>query len=361
MKTNENEKRSTNTHNKVKALQNYHFSGIHASHIGAIKSCLDYYNIDSSISWLFGMTGHAFITVVDEQMMNPNVGLPEESFYKLAKNLGLQIEGYHKIISNDQFNSHQKKAWDKIRYAIDKNYPVFAKELDLGNETSLIYAYGNKGYYTHSWHEANGFHKGDGEIPWEMLGQNFCPCVECNERSLGPSTYLGELSKGGLLSVHWATKTKRVATERAFKEALQLVLQLNKKEEYMWGQKTYYSGIRAYDHWIDSVRKGTILGFNMGYYTDIWHESRHHAVMFLEEIQAQIKTPEVQKALQVYKSIKTAYKQLNDLFPWMQPKNKIEDPFRRKETVELLELIRDLEVKALKALKKLSLSFGDDN
>lgn len=344
----------------VKALDDYHFSGFHASHIGAIKSCLDYYNVDCSPSWVFGMTGHAFLMVVDEKMTDPNVGLPEEAFFTLAHNLGLDIQGFHTIASGGSFRQLQLEAWNLTRQAIDQGYPVFAKELDLGNETSIIYAYGDEGYFTHSWHGGTGHDGADNEIPWTMLGKNYCPCEVCREKPPGPSTavYAGARKddrEEGLISLHWAKLADPASGARAFKDALNLVLTFNQTNEYQWGNGVFYSGIRAYEHWIHVVQSGRISGFYMGYYADIWHESRHHAAMFLQEAQVRMEglAEEIARPLELYRSIKEAYKSLNELFPWMQPNSPIEDPFRRKEAVQLLTHIMELEKEALNALRQL--------
>ena len=42
--------------NKVQ-LENYKFSGIDASLVGAIKSVADYYQLPLTTSWIYGMTG----------------------------------------------------------------------------------------------------------------------------------------------------------------------------------------------------------------------------------------------------------------------------------------------------------------
>ncbi|MFD2611579.1 hypothetical protein [Paenibacillus gansuensis] len=53
-------------------LENYKFSGIDASLVGAIKSVADYYQIPLTTSWIYGMTGLSFLHVLDENLVEPN-------------------------------------------------------------------------------------------------------------------------------------------------------------------------------------------------------------------------------------------------------------------------------------------------
>jgi hypothetical protein len=343
---------------KLKTLDNYHFTGLHASHIGAIQSSLAYYDIKASASSVFGLTGHAFLMVVDSGMSNPNVGLPEEGLFQLAGNLGVRIDGVSRIVTGDELPALQAEAWDRIRGALDNGQPAFAKELGLGNETSVIYAYGQQGYFTYSWHGGDGHEGWEDEIPWTMLGRNYCPCSECRHRPPKPSTdlYLGMHTDGAFLSYHWVSRiSERKDMRRALREALEFTLQFNSQEKYTWGKGIFFTGTDAYDVWIDSVRTAAIHGFYMGYFVDVWQESRHHAAQFLREMQLTI--PELQtelgEAAATYVAISAVYRRLNDLFPWMQPRETITDPFRRKDAISLLTEAKELEKIAHGQLKKI--------
>ncbi len=45
----------------IKKLENLRWKKRLTSHLGCIKGCLDYLNLDVTDAWLFGATGHAFI------------------------------------------------------------------------------------------------------------------------------------------------------------------------------------------------------------------------------------------------------------------------------------------------------------
>lgn len=342
----------------LKQLQGYDFAGFHASHIGALKSCAGYYGMDITPAWIFGMTGQAFLMIIDEHWVSPNVGLPEEDNFALAANIGLRIQGRHSIETGESLRQGQREAWEQARSALDRDQPAFAKEIGLGNETSLVYAYGERGYYTKSWHGGTGHEGADQVIGWDTLGLDYCPCEQCAGRQPGPSTdiYLGRGRKdGGLLSMHWAEKSEPAVPREALKAALAFALAFNEKGEYEYGTGRFFTGLRAVDQWLTGIRSAEITGFYMGYYADIWHESRHYAALFLEEAQGRIEgaDEEFEAALQVYKLIRDAYSRLTGLFPWMQPRKPIEDPFRRREAIGLLSEIKALEEKAEQALRRL--------
>ncbi len=46
---------------EMKKLENLRWKNRWTSHLGCIKGCLDYLNLDVTDAWLFGATGHAFI------------------------------------------------------------------------------------------------------------------------------------------------------------------------------------------------------------------------------------------------------------------------------------------------------------
>lgn len=342
-------------------LERYHFSGFHKSHIGAIKSCLDYFGIHCSAAWVYGISGSAFITVVDHNLSAPNIGEPEEAMFALARHLGVDIRGYHTFADAESFVRMQREAWDTARSALDKRLPVFAKELDLGNETSVIYAYDEEGYYTYSWHGGSGHERAQDAIPWTKLGRNYCPCASCRTRGetgewSKEAVYQGDLKDGGFISLHYASRVEPSDERAAVREALRFAAAFFRKPAYKWGGRTFYSGTAAYDRWIETVRNNTIEGFYMGYFADLGNEARGNAYQFLNEASERFTgafAEELALASEHYKQVSDAFRQLNDLFPWSQPHAPIEDPDRRVQAIELLERIKELEQEGCHHLERL--------
>jgi hypothetical protein len=342
-------------------LEPYRFSGYHKSHIGALKSCLEYLDIPCSAAWVFGMTGAAFMTIVDDNLSAPNIGEPEEDMFQLARHIGLEIRGFHTFANKAEFDRLQREAWDTARFALDQGLPVFAKELDLGNETSLVYAYSDEGYYTHSWHAGNGHEGFDDVILWTELGRNYCPCISCKARKLNnvwsnEGVYIGDPLEGGFISLHWASSILPSDDHIALQAALTYVLQFSRLETYEWGGRKFHIGTAAYNRWIEALQKDTILGFYMGYFAEICHESRHYAYLFLKEASLRFDgalSEAIFTAADHYKFTKEAFLSLSNLFPWSQPHTPIEDPDRRREAVELITQIKHLEIEGSNKLEKL--------
>lgn len=342
-------------------LEGYRFSGFHRSHIGAIKSCLEYFNAVYSPAWIYGMTGSAFMTIIDDRLSAPNIGEPEQEIFGLARHLGLDIQGYHTFADIGEFTRLQREAWEAARSALDRGKPVFAKELDLGNETSLIYAYDDVGYYTYSWHGGHGHEGSDDVIPWTKLGRNYCPCVSCKSRIergewSSDAVYIGKPEDGGFISLHWASLIEPSDDLTALRSALDLVLDFFGRNTYEWGGRKFHSGLAAYDRWIEALRTNSVLGFYMGYYSDIYHEGRHYAHLFLKEAAGRFEgtlSEVLYHTADHYKRIQEAFRSLTALFPWSQPHSPIEDPDRRREAMEALIAIKKLEQEGNVKLAKL--------
>lgn len=355
------QREALNTEPFVSRLENYQFGGCHASHIGAIKSVLDFLGIHESTAWIFGMTGHAFMLVLDEHVNKPNSGTPEPELFELAQNLGLQIEGLHAYAPAADVQRLQEEAWAQARIAIRQGYPVFSKNIDIENETSIIYACDNAGYYTHSWHAGFGADGCDDVIPWNRLGMCECPCMECRtSRDAAPGRNPDQ-DAPILISLHWAKKMPPQAPAVSLRQALTFALSMNEQGQYEQNNMRYYSGLSAYDHWIAKLEKGAIEAYCMGYYGEVWHESKRYAHQFLIECQARIPETAIaaeslQEAIHYYKEISKKFKKVSDMFPWMQPRERIQDRERRMAAVMLLKEIRRLEEKAFASLRKLAAS-----
>ena len=60
-----------------KILENLKYSPKWVTHLGCVKGCLDYLNINITDAWLFGASGHAFVINIHEELSLPrfNLGL----------------------------------------------------------------------------------------------------------------------------------------------------------------------------------------------------------------------------------------------------------------------------------------------
>lgn len=338
--------------NKMVKLENYKFSGLDASLVGAIKSVIDYYQIPLTASWIYGMTGLAFLHVLDESMVEPNGGPPEPEVFRLVRNIGLDIKGFHVNAEGDDFTRLQAEAWDKAKQAINASQPVFAKNIDIGNQSSVIYAYDDIGYYTYTWH--TGYENSEDVIPWNLLGLCQCPCISCvNDRK----SEAVKAHSGGLISLNWANPIQAADDRTSFKEALEFVIRLNEKGAYQWSGKTYLVGSQAYERWLMALESNKLNKYFFSLFIEILYEARSHAITFLSEIKIKLKNMNLRlmdELVHTYSEIAFKYKILKDTYPYSEPRE-----FELKQSDQCMVILREimgLEMEALITIKEIYVS-----
>ncbi|MCJ8007097.1 hypothetical protein ACFFF5_06285 [Lederbergia wuyishanensis] len=334
---------------KIVKLENYNFSGLDASLIGAIKSVINYYELPISTSWIYGMTGYAFLHVLDEGLVKPNAGPPEPEIFKLTRNIGVEINGFHVYAEGEEFKNLQAEAWEKAKLAINSKQPVFAKNIDIQNQTSVVYAYDDIGYYTKSWH--TGYEHSEEVLPWKALGFALCPCINC-VNSRNEAKFVNPT--GGLISLHWARLIEAVNEKTALKEALEFIIRLNEEGIYNWEGNKYFIGQKAYERWLTAMENNKINKYYFSLFVEILNEGRHHAVTFLTEIKEKIPSINEQlinEAISTYSEIASRYKILNSMYPYEEPP--VIEMENKEQCVAIVKELMSLEEKALNMLKKI--------
>ncbi|UVI29144.1 hypothetical protein [Paenibacillus spongiae] len=334
-------------------LEHYGFAGMDASQLGAIKSAADYYHIAITPTRIYGMTGLAFLHVLDERAIHPNAGPPIPDIYRLASNLGVHIEGIHAHADGETFADLQAEAWNRARAAVDSGKPVFAKNIAQLDQTSVITGYDETGYYIDSWH--TGYQHSEDVIPWNLLGLSRCPCVNC---ALERSQAEPSAATGGVVSLHWASPAAAEDELAAFEEALRFVLRLNTEAAYEEFGQTYYVGPRAYEEWIAAIERDAVLKYDFALVIEVVSEARLHAKLFLEEMKDACSAEArqaVDEAIQLYSEISMRVRRLKEQYPYEQPR----ELFGRGDKEDLLASLREisvLEQRALGSLQQIQLS-----
>ncbi|RAV23219.1 hypothetical protein [Paenibacillus contaminans] len=330
-------------------LDHYKFSGLDASLLGAIKSVTDYYQIPLTTSSIYGITGLAFLHILDEDLMEPNGGPPEPEIFKLARNIGVNIEGIHAYAEGDYFKSLQAEAWEKAKQAINAKQPVFAKNIDIGNQTSVINAYDDIGYYTDSWH--TGYEHSEDVIPWDLLGLSLCPCINCvNSRKA--AEYANPT--GGHISLHWAYPIQAAEDLSVIRDALEFVIRLNEEGTYTWMGKMYFVGQSAYERWLRALANDDIHNYYFSLFVEILNESRNHAVRFLTELKSkplEINERLIDEGIQIYSEISSKYKALRDMYPYEEPP--VREIKEKERCVAIVSELMTLERSALTTIKEI--------
>jgi hypothetical protein len=338
--------------NKVQ-LENYKFRGIDASLVGAIKSVADYYQIPLTTSWIYGMTGLSFLHVLDENLVEPNGGPPEPEVFNLVRNIGLEIAGLHVYAESEDFIKLQAEAWEKAKQAIASKQPVFAKNIDNGNQTSVIYAYDDVGYYTQNWH--TGYEGSEDVIPWNLLGLSQCPCINCVNNRKSNNQMVN--SEGGLISLHWAAPIEPADEIASLKNALEFVIRLNEQGSYMWSGKAYYVGSKAHEKWLSALEREVVDKYFFSLFIEILYEARSHAVEFLTQLKGRItglNEQTIDEGINIYSEVASRYKTLKEMYPYEEPRQS--EIKHKEQCITIVKELYQLERDCFKLLKEIHAS-----
>jgi hypothetical protein len=227
---------------------------------------------------------------------------------------------------------------------------VFAKNIAQDNQTSVIVAYDDVGYYIKSWHTGN--EHSEEVIAWNSLGLVRCPCINCvNERKVSEPRDL----TSGVISLHWADPLPITDEITAFKEALRFAIRINEDANYNWSRTIYFVGSRAFEAWINGLERNQVNKFDFSLVIEVLNEARYHAKLFLMEMKDRFTTKSKQsivEAIRIYEEISSRANILKNKYPYEQPR----ELFSNAEKEEMIPILREillLERKALTFLKEI--------
>lgn len=312
---------------------------------------LDYYNIPVSTPSIYGLTGIAFLLIHDQSFKKPNAG-SDSDIYKLARNIGLEVDGVCRFAENEEYIELQKEFWIKAKEAINNGIPVFSKNIDIENQTSLVYGYDEKGYYTHSWHSGEGHDNWDNVIPWDKLGQALCPCSYCKSKR---GLVMPRMENKGLISLHWATVAPMISISSALKDAFEYVIRLNDQGVISWGKDMYFVGGLAYKEWINALKQDLVNKYHFSLTLEPISDARNNAVLFfneVKEIESLLPSSLIAEAIEVYEGISQAYKKLVRKFPYEQPFEAISTN-DKEESIDMIQFLMQQEEKATNIIRRM--------
>lgn len=315
-----------------KKIENLRWKPMWVSHLGCIKGCLDYLNIDISDAWLFGATGHAFIINIAKEVVCPSgpTAWRTEMLFNLGKNIGYTIDGIFGFKSKDDFFEKQKKAWEYIKNAIDEDIPCYGWELDIP-EFYVIYGYDDdKGYYF----SGPLCDSGKGPKMWKEVGD----------------------TKIGVLEMYSVKPGQAADDVKTVKEALESALEHSKSPE-KWIFPKYKAGLDGFDIWKKTLEAGEADGLGMAFNSAVWSECRNYAVLFLKEAKERLDGkvgPLFDEAISHYGIVAQNLKKVTEAFPLIERKPEhIKDETRISTAVECLTTARSAEASGLEVLEKI--------
>jgi len=312
-----------------KKIESLRWKCMWVSHLGCVKGCLEYLNIDVSNGWLFGATGHAFIINIHEVVCPSGpTAWDTEMLFKLGNNIGYTIDGVFGSKSDSDFDEKQKLAWEKTKHAIDEGLPCYGWELDIP-EFYVVYGYNDKGYYF----SGPKCDSDRGHKPWKELGN----------------------SEIGVLEMY-AMKPKQPADDiKTIKEAFEFVLE-HSKSPAKWIYPKYKAGLAGYDNWIHALETGKAHGWGMAYNAVVWSECRNFAVQFLKETKEQIGgkfSSLFDEATSHYEVVAQNLNKVSETFPFPPKGDEVKDINRCRTALKYLKDARNAEESGLRALEKI--------
>lgn len=304
------------------------------SHLGCIKGCLDYLDMEVSDAWLFGATGHAFIINMHEVVCpsGPTAWMTEMLF-KLGRNIGYEIDGVFSNKNKPDFEEVRKKAWGHAKNAIDQGIPCYGWELYIP-EYYVINSYNDTGYFYSGPIPAFSKTPKPWPKPWQELGA----------------------SDIGVIEVYSVRPCKPADENNTVKQAFEFALEHAKSPE-KWTFPKYKAGLDGFDLWIKALNTNTANGFGMTYNAEVWYECRHFAVEFLKEAKQRLDSklgPLFDEAIKQYDIVARNLKKVEELFPFVTQKpGHIKDENRRRKAVDCLKVARTAEESGLKVLERI--------
>jgi hypothetical protein len=395
---------------QMKKIENLRWNPMWVSHLGCIKGCLEYLNLDVSEGWLFGATGHAFILNVAEDVSPAGpTAWNTEMLFRLGRNVGYTVEGVQGRESQPDFAERRKRAWENTNKAIDEGLPCYGWELGPVREYYVVYGYDDKGYY-HSGagsEEKEAWVSGiDGKFRSDLdkgiLSEEFRQALEKkgvvlsrnvlvkrrvertwvitdqeNQRKYGFMEMSGgggglgildlhkvgagpklwqELGANGWLEMYFVKRGKAADDRRTVKETFEFVLEHAKSPE-RWIFSGFKAGLDGFDAWIQALETGQANGFGVAYNAAVWLECRRFAVEFLKEAKERIGgklRPTFDEAAGRYEVAAQNLEKVAEAFPFHARKPEhITDGERRKTAVAHLKNARKAEASGLRAVEKI--------
>lgn len=310
-----------------KILDELKWQPMWVSHMGCIKSGLDYLGVGISRPWLYGGTGHAFIiNMYKDACPSGPTAWNTRMLFHLAPNLGYSAEGIKQWKDDSRlFAKKQKEAWDLVRASIDQGLPCYGWQMEHP-DFYLIHGYDKTGYYYSGCEHSEV----QGPLPWRELGTWDVTMVE----------------------VYRIEPQDPAPVDETVKSALTLAIRYaeHPEESILPG---YSSGPAAYDIWAESIEAGTACRDGHAYNADVWLECREMAVDFLKE--AKTKLPgrcdaEFDNALNQYAIIRDKLAVVRDLCPQRQDAD-WESTLQSDKIAALLREVGVEERKGLECLK----------
>ncbi|MEJ2549387.1 MAG: hypothetical protein P8Z42_03655 [Anaerolineales bacterium] len=304
------------------------------SQLGCLQGCLDYLGVPVSDAWLFGISGHAFVINIHEELCPSGpTAWKTEHMTQLCQNTGCKIRQVSAYKSQPDFTGKRETAWQEVRQAIDQGKPCCAWELKIP-EFYVIHGYDETGYYF------NGplCDDGCGPLPWDKLADTGI----------------------GWLNVSIIESAEAADPKAAICEAL-CFAQDHARHSEKWTFPGYATGLEGYQLWIASLEEKRGNG-GAAYNAAVWSECRQNAPAFLVQAKSKLDerhTDTIEAAIGHYEIVAEKLRLVADLFPFLGVSEQeqamhLEDDARRSRAIDALRAAYSAEELGLGMLDQLA-------
>lgn len=239
-----------------KRLENLTWQPRWMSHMGCLKGCIDYLNMDISDAWLYGGTGLAFVINLPKgSWPSGPTALETRDTFQLLKNIGLSISGISATKEDSNFSEKQKAAWDLCRQSIDQNLPCCGFDIH-GPEYAIVNGYNEIGYFFSAGGAGAWFTQDPKK--WDELG------------------LVGGV---GWLQMYRVEPSQASGNITTVSDALSFALDDANRD---------HGGTNAYDRWIEAFNNRTASTIGTALNAGCWTECRAFAVEFLKEAKQRV-------------------------------------------------------------------------
>ena len=314
----------------VRQLEGLRYVPAWVSHLGCIKGCLEYLGSDITMPWLYGGTGHAFITNMHDVVCasGPTAWRCEHLVLALGPNLGYDVDSLWAAKGAPDFADLQKVAWDAVRGWLDGEIPCYGWELAIP-EYYTVHGYDETGYYY-----------------WDMV----------NDGPAGPKPWqeLGD-SEVGFLFIGKVELCEAASDEKIVRDAFSATLRHAEDPEGL-AYPGYQTGPAAFVVWAEALAEGRASRFGQGFNGMVWSECRLRAVEFLAEARkrlAGVADDLFDEATEHYLVSRDKLKAVSDMHPFKLPSaDDEEERLCDAEAAAMLREVATAEEKGLATLGK---------
>ena len=315
-----------------KVLRGFKFEPAWFSLVGALYSVLNYRKENIPLSHLYGWTFSGFRINIEKNVFPNSVNnFPwQEVFPLICDNIGYNFHYIQSIKGQNLFYIKKEEAIELIREQIKEKQPVIAFGLDAP-EFGVIFGYDDEKEILHFADAENA----KGQLKYKELG-------ETNTK------YLSVLS---------IEEKLRIDVRKSILYSLTYALWYS--EGYESIEENSFNGLKAYDLWIEELRRKKFDPYGNSYNASVILECRQNIVSYFNSIIPQFKPKlagYLKKANRNFQKVVMNFNEFVKLFPY--PGN-IEDTLDEEKILSGIFALREAEKYETEAYKHIK-DFLDD-